>query len=43
MTMNRLITSLIQLVMLGGVIVCVRLMWHDLKNDFKEMIRDFKK
>jgi hypothetical protein len=43
MSANRLLTTAVQLMLLGGVIVCIRLMWADLKNDVIETIKDFRK
>ena len=38
--MNRILTTLVQLFIAGGAIVCLRLMWADLKNDIAEMKND---
>lgn len=43
MTMNRLLTTIVQLFLLGGVVVCARMMWAELKHDVIETIKDFKK
>jgi len=34
MTMNRILTTIVQLFLAGGVFACLRLMWHEIKNDF---------
>lgn len=36
--MNRLITSLVQLAIAIPALYMGRMMWHELKADFKEMI-----
>jgi len=41
--MNRILTTLVQLVLAGGAIVCLRLMWQDLKNDLIEIKNDLRK
>lgn len=41
--MNRLITSLVQLALVGGCIAVIRLMWFDLKEDLKEIKNDLRK
>jgi len=41
--MNRIITSLVQLMLVGGALVCLRLMWTDLKNDLAEIKNDLRK
>ena len=41
--MNRILTTLIQLMIAGGALVCLRLMWSDLKNDIAEMRNDLRK
>ena len=43
MTMNRLITSIVQLFLLTSVVFLWRMMWQDLKEDFREIVADFKK
>lgn len=40
--MNRVITTLVQLFLVGGAFVCLRLMWQDLKHDIIETIKDIK-
>lgn len=40
--MNRLLTSIVQLVLLVSVVYMFRLMWADLKNDLLETIKDLK-
>lgn len=41
--MNRILTTLVQLMLFGGVLVCLRLMWADLKADLIEMKNDLRK
>jgi len=41
--MNRILTTLVQLMLVGGAIVCFRLMWQDLKNDLAEIKNDLRK
>ena len=41
--MNRILTTLVQLMLVGGASILVRMMWQDLKNDIKEMRDEFKK
>lgn len=41
--MSRFITTLVQLMLFGGAIVCLRLMWTDLKNDLIEIKNDLRK
>jgi hypothetical protein len=38
--MNRFITTLVQLMLFGGALVCLRLMWSDLKTDLQEIKND---
>ena len=35
--MNRILTTLVQLVLVGGAFACMRLMWQDLKQDMQDM------
>ena len=35
--MNRLLTTIVQIFLIGGSIACIRLMWHDIKRDIKEI------
>jgi len=37
---NRLLTTLVQLMLAGGAIVCIGMMWQDLKQDLKEIKND---
>jgi hypothetical protein len=41
--MNRIITTLVQLVIVGGAFACLRLMWQDLKHDIAEIKNDLRK
>jgi hypothetical protein len=41
--MNRIITTLLQLIIVGGALVCLRLMWSDLKADLIEIKNDLRK
>jgi hypothetical protein len=41
--MNRIITTLVQLMLVGGCIAVMRLMWQDLKHDIAEMKKDLRK
>ncbi len=41
--MNRFITTLVQLILFGGALVCLRMMWADLKNDLIEIKNDLRK
>ena len=41
--MNRIITTLVQLMLVGGAIVLGRMMWQELKEDMKEMKNDLRK
>ena len=41
--MNRILTILVQLILVGGVIACLRLMWYDLKVDLNEIKKDLRK
>jgi hypothetical protein len=41
--MNRLITTIVQLFIVGGAIVCVAIMWQDVKQDIKEIKNDLRK
>lgn len=40
--MNRLLTTLVQLMLAGGVIACLRLMWIDLKGDMLEILDEMR-
>ena len=41
--MNRILTTIVQLVLAGGAIVCVSMMWQDIKKDIKEIKNDLRK
>ena len=41
--MNRILTTLIQLMIAGGALVCLRFMWADLKQDMQEIKNDLRK
>ena len=41
--MNRIITTLVQLMLVGGSIVLGRMMWQELKYDMQEMKNDLRK
>lgn len=41
--MNRILTTLVQLMLVGGSIVLGRMMWHELKEDFAEIKNDLRK
>ena len=41
--MNRILTTLVQLMLFGGALVCLRMMWADLKNDLIEIKNDLRK
>lgn len=41
--MNRIITTLVQIMLVGGAIVLGRMMWQELKEDMKEMKNDLRK
>ena len=41
--MNRILTTLVQLMLVGGAFVCLRLMWQDLKHDMQEIKNDLRK
>lgn len=41
--MTRIITTALQVIMFLGVLACMRLMWHDLKEDLQEMKNDLRK
>ena len=43
MTINRIITTLVQLMLVGGAIVLLRMMWQELKYDMQEMKKDLRK
>lgn len=40
--MNRIITTLVQLMLVGGAIILGRMMWQELKYDIQEMKHDLK-
>jgi hypothetical protein len=41
--MNRMLTTIVQLFLVGGAIVCVAMMWQDIKQDIKEIKNDLQK
>ena len=41
--MNRIITTIVQLVLVGGCLAVIRLMWFDLKTDLNEIKKDLRK
>ena len=41
--MNRILTTLVQLMLLGSVVVLVRMMLPMLKEDWQEIKNDFQK
>lgn len=41
--MNRILTTLVQIVLAGGAIVLGRMMWYELKEDVKETVNDLRK
>jgi hypothetical protein len=41
--MSRVITTIVQLIIAGGAIVCVAMMWQDIKQDIKEIKNDLQK
>ena len=43
MTANRILTTIVQLFLVGGALVLGRMMWHELKQDIKETIKDLRK
>ena len=43
MTMNRLLTSIVQLFLVASAVYMFRLMWADLKQDVTDTIKDFRK
>jgi hypothetical protein len=38
--MTRVLTTVVQLILAGGAIVCIAMMWQDLKHDLQEMKND---
>jgi hypothetical protein len=40
--MNRLITTIVQIGIAIPALYCARLMWHELKEDVREVIKDFR-
>jgi hypothetical protein len=40
--MNRLLTSLVQLALIVPALYMGRMMWHMLKEDVREVIKDFR-
>ena len=43
MTLSRILTTLVQLVLAGGAIVLGRMMWEDVKQDAKDTYNDLRK
>lgn len=43
MSANRIITTLVQLALVGGCIAVIRLMWFDLKTDLHEIKKELRK
>jgi hypothetical protein len=41
--MNRIITTLVQIMLAGGAIILGRMMWQELKQDIKETVKDLRK
>lgn len=41
--MNRILTTIVQLMLASGAIILGRMMWHELKQDVKETIKDLRK
>jgi hypothetical protein len=41
--MNRILTTIVQLFIVGGATVCVAIMWQDIKQDIKEIKNDLRK
>lgn len=41
--MNRILTTLVQLMLAGGAIVLGRMMWQELKHDWQEIKNDLRK
>ncbi len=41
--MNRILTTIVQLFLVGGALVCVAMMWQDVKQDIKEIKNDLRK
>jgi hypothetical protein len=40
--MNRILTTLVQLMLVGSAIILSRMMWHELKQDVKETLNDLR-
>jgi hypothetical protein len=38
--MNRALTTIVQLILAGGALVCVSMMWRDVKQDLQEIKND---
>jgi len=43
MSANRILTTLVQLALVGGCLAVIRLMWFDLKQDLNEIKKDLRK
>ena len=41
--MNRVLTTIVQLFLVGGAVVCVAMMWQDIKQDIKEIKNDLRR
>jgi hypothetical protein len=38
--MSRVLTTIVQLMLVGGAIIMLRMMWQDLKEDLQEIKND---
>jgi hypothetical protein len=41
--MSRVLTTIVQLFLVGGATVCVAMMWQDIKQDIREIKNDLQK
>lgn len=41
--MNRILTTLVQLMLVGGAFILGRMMWQELKQDVKDTVNDLRK
>jgi len=39
---NRILTTLVQLMLVGGAVVLGRMMWYDLKQDVKDTMEELR-